>query len=302
MDSIIFFFTTPPLLVQALVNGIAIGGLFALAAYGLALVWGVMNIINVSQGEFVIMGGYVTYFLTQQSIVPMHPLVTIPFSALFLFFIGVFFYNFVISKLVDRDLFTSLLATFGLSILLQQLMNVVFGADIRLVETNLGTTFFMDELVSLPNSRSFAFVFSLAVAGVLVLFMKKSKMGRAIRATAQNAQAARVLGVPTDKVYRFTFALNAAICGAAGSLVALTFAIHPYIGLPYTIRSFMIVIFAGLGNLPGVVFSAATLGVIEESADFMFGAEFRMAVVFGLLVVILVLRNWLLGLKREYLS
>ena len=106
---------------------------------------------------------------------------------------------------------------------------------------------------------------SVVFAICLVIYMKRSKLGRAIRATAQNARAAKILGVDTEKVYAATFGINAALCGVAGALIAITFTLHPYVGLPYTVRSFMIVIIAGLGNLPGVALSGMVLGGLYTS-------------------------------------
>ena len=117
-----------------------------------------------------------------------------------------------------------------------------------------------------------------------------------------DARAARILGVDTNKVYATTFALNAAICGAAGGLVVMTWVIQPFAGLAYTIRSFMIVIVAGLGNVAGVVFAGLGLGAAENIAGFVFGAEFQAAFVFALLVVILLYRNFKLRLQRRYLK
>ena len=111
-----------------------------------------------------------------------------------------------------------------------------------------------------------------------------------------------MLGIDTDKVYAATFALNAAICGAAGALVAMAYTIHPYIGLPYTVRSFMVVILAGLGNIPGVILAGLGLGVSENFAGFILGAEYQIAFVFSLLVVVLVLRSWWLARRRERLT
>ena len=110
--------------------------------------------------------------------------------------------------------------------------------------------------------------------------MKKSKLGRAIRATAQNARAAKILGVDTEKVYAATFGINAALCGVAGALIAITFTLHPYIGLPYTVRSFMIVIIAGLGNLPACCNFRNGFRIFEEFADYILGTEFRIGAVF----------------------
>jgi branched-chain amino acid transport system permease protein len=159
-----------------------------------------------------------------------------------------------------------------------------------------------DNSVVLPYVKLFSGVVSVIFALILILYMKKSRLGRAIRATAQNAKAAKILGVDTEKVYAATFGINAALCGVAGTLIAMTFTLHPYIGLPYTVRSFMIVIIAGLGNLPAVALSGVGLGVFEEFADFILGTEFRIAAVFMLLVVILVYRRFKLSKKREYLK
>ena len=185
---------------------------------------------------------------------------------------------------------------------MMQLMNFVFGADVVVAQSNFGTTMLFDNSVTLPNSKIFASVISVLAAIVLVLYMKKSKLGRAIRATAQNARAAKILGVDTEKVYASTFGINAALCGVAGALIAITFTLHPYVGLPYTVRSFMIVIVAGLGNLPGVALSGMGLGVFEEFADYLLGTEFRIAAVFLLLVLILVYRRFKLAKSREYLK
>ena len=297
MDLLIF--QVPILMVQASMDGILLGILFALIAYGMALQWGVMNIINIAQGELVILGGYIAYTMYMMGI---HPAFGVIVSPIIMFFIGWLLYKLVICRVVDRDLFISILATFGISILTQQLMNFIFGADVVVAQSNFGTTMFFEGLVTLPNAKIFSAVVSIIFAIGLVIYMRKSKLGRAIRATAQNARAAKILGVDTEKVYAATFGINAALCGVAGALISITFTLHPYVGLPYTVRSFMIVIVAGLGNLPGVALSGMGLGVFEEFADYILGTEFRIGAVFMLLVLILVYRRFVLSRIREYLK
>src|SRR5690606_460123 len=182
-----------------------------------------------------------------------HPLIAVPAAGLFLFAVGWALYRTVVFRIVDRDLFTSILATFGISIVLQQLMNTVFGGNVRIADAGLGTLFLMDGMVSLAHVELLAFALAAVLGAALVVFMKRSRLGQAIRATAQHPRAARGLGIDTDRVYAATFGLNAALCGACGALVAMAYSVHPYFGLPYTIRSFMIVVVAGLGNLAGVV-------------------------------------------------
>jgi branched-chain amino acid transport system permease protein len=297
MDFLIF--KAPILMVQASMDGILLGVLFALIAYGMALQWGVMNIINIAQGDLVILGGYIAYSMYLAGI---HPAYGVIVSPIIMYFVGWGLYKLVINKVVDRDLFISILATFGISILMQQLMNSIFGADVVLAQSEFGTTMLFDNSVTLPNSKIFSAFISILFAIALVIYMKKSKLGRAIRATAQNARAAKILGVDTEKVYAATFGINAALCGVAGALISITFTLGPYVGLPYTVRSFMIVIVAGLGNLPAVAISGMGLGVFEEFADYILGTEFRIGAVFMLLVFILVYRRFKLSKKREYLK
>ncbi|MDA9619091.1 branched-chain amino acid ABC transporter permease [Candidatus Pelagibacter bacterium] len=297
MDLLIF--QAPILIVQASLDGILIGILFALIAYGMALQWGVMNIINIAQGDLVILGGYIAYTMYLAGI---HPGWGVIVSPIIMYFVGYGLYKLVINKVVDRDLFISILATFGIAIVMQQLMNFIFGADVVVAQSEYGTTMLFDNSVTLPNSKIFAAVISVIYAIALVIYMKKSRLGRAIRATAQNARAAKILGVDTEKVYAATFGINAALCGVAGALISITLTLHPYVGLPYTVRSFMIVIIAGLGNLPAVAISGMGLGLFEEFADYILGTEFRIGAVFMLLVFILVYRRFKLSKKREYLK
>jgi branched-chain amino acid transport system permease protein len=299
MSSLQLLFDAPILLVQLIVDGVLVGSIFALAAYGMALVWGVMNVINIAQGEFVMIGGYVTYALYSLGV---HPLLGVPAAAIVLFVLGWAIYRLVIFRVVDRDLFISLLATFGLSILIQQLLNQIFTSDVQSADSGLDTLFLFDGMVTVPQIKLVAFVLTLAIAGCLVVFLKSSRLGQAIRATAQNARAARILGIDTDRVYAATYALNAALCGAAGALVVMTWVIQPFQGLAYTVRSFMIVVVAGLGNLPGVIVSAFGLGAAENMAGFILGAEFQIAFVFGLLVVVLLVRSHRLKRQRRYLK
>ncbi|MFI4904752.1 MAG: branched-chain amino acid ABC transporter permease [Burkholderiales bacterium] len=299
MSNLDVLLDAPILVVQLVVSGILVGAIFALVAYGMALVWGVMNIINIAQGEFVMLGGYVVFYLDRAGV---HPLFGIPLAAVVMYGVGDLLYRVVIWRIVDRDMFTSILATFGISILLQQLANQLFSADIRTVSSGLPSLFLAGGMVTIPEIKLAGFVAAVAVGVALVVFLRRTRLGQAIRATAQNARAARVLGIDTDRVYATTFALNGAICGAAGGLVAMTWFIQPYLGLTYTLRSFMIVIVAGLGNLPGVIVAGAGLGVVEEAAGFLLGAEYQTAFVFLLLIVIVIGRNLLLARQRRYLK
>jgi branched-chain amino acid transport system permease protein len=282
--------------VQLILDGIFVGAIFALAAYGLALVWGVMNVKNLAQGEFVIMGGYFAYYLSKFGI---NPILTLIPATVLMFAFGWVLYHLIIKRVIQRDMFTSLLATFGLAIVIQQVLNLMFGPEVQTAESGLAIRSLFDGMVTVTDIKIGSFVLCIVLAASVVIFMKRSRMGQAIRATAQDPRAARVMGIDTDKVYAFTFALNAAICAAAGVLVSMIWVIQPFYGVIHSIRAFVIVTAAGFGNLIGVIVSAFGLGLAEQYSGFVLGAEYQQATVVGLLVIVLVWRQVLSARKRQ---
>ncbi len=296
LDNITLLGIAPALNVQLLLDGLFIGAIFALVAYGLALVWGVMNVKNLAQGDFVIMGGYIAYVLSRLGI---HPILGLPVAAVIMFGFGWVVYRVIISRVVDKDLFTSLLATFGMALVIQQLLNLVFGPEVQAVESGFAIRSILDDMVTVSDIRMVSLVLAACLATLVITFMRYSRMGQAIRATAQDPRAARVMGIDTDRVYAFTFALNAAICGAAGVLISMIWVIQPFFGMTYSIRAFVIVTAAGLGNLPGVIIAGLGLGAAEQYGGFIMGAELQQFTVVGLLVLVLAWRQVLQSRHRQ---
>ena len=286
----------PALNIQLLLDGILIGAIFALAAYGLALVWGVMNVKNLAQGDYVILGGYIAWW--GQKTFGIHPIVMLPIACVLLFIMGWVLYLLIIRWVINRDLFTSLLATFGIAFVLAQLLNVAFGPEIQTAQSGM-TTRTLFATVSVAEIKVVSFVLCCILAALIVTFMKKSRMGQAIRATAQDARAARIMGIDTERVYAFTYALNAAICAAAGVLISMIWVIQPFYGITHSIRSFVVVTAAGLGNLPGVIVAAFGLGVAEQYGGFVLGAELQQVSVVGLLLIVLIWRQIKLARLRQ---
>jgi len=297
-DNLSLLGLVPLLNLQLLIDGILIGSIFALAAYGLALVWGVMNIKNLAQGDFVIMGGYIAFTLSESPF-NLHPILSIPIVFVLMFAFGWVLYITIIRRVIERDLFTSLLATFGLAIVIQQLINLAYGPDVQTIESGMAIREFLDGEITVADTKLVSFLLAMAMAILLTVFMKKSRMGRAIRATSQNARAARIMGIDTDRVYAFTFSLNAGICGVAGVLISIIWVIQPFFGMTHSIRSFVIVTSAGFGNLIGVILSALGLGAVEQFSGFILGAEFQQATVVGLLVGVLIIRQIIQGRQRQ---
>ena len=294
-DNLQILGTAPVFNIQLVLNGLSVGAVFALAAYGLALVWGVTSVKNLAQGDFVMMGGYLGYEVSRHGV---HPIVAIVPVAVLMFGYGWLIYKLVIRRVIQLDLFTSLLATFGLAITMQQVLNLVFGPDVRTLRSGFGRFELFDGMVDITQIRVIAFGLCILLAVAMVLFLRKSRMGQAIRATAQDPRAARVLGVNTDLVYALTFSINSAICGVAGVIIAMIWVIQPFYGIAYSVRAFVIVTAAGLGNLPGVILTALGLGVVEQYSGFVLGAQFQQATVVSLLLIILVWRTLLLRRHR----
>jgi branched-chain amino acid transport system permease protein len=298
IDNLSLLGLAPLLNLQLLIDGLLIGSIFALAAYGLALVWGVMNIKNLAQGDFVIMGGYIAFTLSESPF-NLYPILSIPLVFVIMFVFGWVLYQTIIRRVIERDLFTSLLATFGLAIVIQQLLNLAYGPDVQAIRSDMAIREFFEGEVTIADIKFVSFILAMIMGLMLTMFMKKSRMGRAIRATSQNARAARIMGINTDRVYAFTFSLNAAICGIAGVLISMIWVIQPFFGMTHSIRAFVIVTSAGFGNLIGVILSALGLGAVEQFSGFILGAEFQQATVVGLLVGVLIIRQIIQGRQRQ---
>jgi branched-chain amino acid transport system permease protein len=231
-----------------------------------------MNVKNLAQGDFVIAGGYVSWYLVQNG---FPALLGVPVAFVVMWGIGWVVYKLVISRVIERDLFTSLLATFGLAIMMAQILNLLFGSDTQSVDLDYDVLYFFDGFIDVPIAKLIGVLMASALAAGVIIFMKSSRMGQAIRATAQDARAARVMGIDTEKVYAFTFSLNSAICGA---------------GIAYSIRAFVIVTAAGLGNLPGVIAAGLGIGALEQYGAHIFGIGYQQAIAVLLLLLVLLIR------------
>ena len=297
IDNLNLLFVYAPIMnIQVILDGIFVGAVFALSAYGLALVWGVMNVKNLAQGDFVIMGGFIALGLHEY--LGIHPIISIPIVLILMFAYGWAVYKLIIKRVIDNDMFVSLLATFGLSLLMQQVMNLIYGPEVRIIDPELPIYEFFD-FITVPMAKIISLILAAIFALIITLFMKKSRMGQAIRATAQDVRAARVLGINTDNVYAFTFALNAAICGVAGVMVSIIWVLQPFYGITYSLRTFAIVTAAGLGNLPAVIGTGFVLGLIEKYTSIILGVEYEIAAAVVMLLVVLMWRQIQMRKNRQ---
>jgi branched-chain amino acid transport system permease protein len=257
-------------------------------ALGMALVWGVLNIVNLAHGAFVMLGGYCVYFAFAG--LGIDPFAALPIAFLAMFALGYLLQRYALNLIVRSAQLNTLLITFGLDVVLTYLAQLAFTADFRTINPSYaGANVTIFEL-TLPLLRFAAFVAALVFAGSLWLILQRTRLGRAIRATAQNLTAARLYGVNPARLYALTFGLGVGIAGAAGGLYGMVSQVSPYIGATLTAKSFVITIMGGLENPFGIVLAGIVIGIIEALASLYIGATFTDVISFGLLVLILVVR------------
>ncbi len=276
------------LLAQILLNGVLLGGLYGLMALGMALVWGVLNIVNLAHGAFVMLGGYCVYFLFVG--LGLDPFAALPVAMVVMFVFGYALQRYVLNLIIRSALLNTLLITFGLDVVLTYLAQLSFTADFRSINPSYAGANIELFGLTLPLLRFTAFVAALFLATLLWLMLERTRLGRAIRATAQNLTAARLYGVDPIKLYALTFGIGAALAGAAGGLYGMVSQVTPYIGGPLTAKSFVIAIMGGLENPFGIVAAGIVIGIIEALASVYVGPTFTDAISFGLLVLILIVR------------
>ena len=282
------------LLAQVLINGILLGGLYAIMALGLALVWGVLNIVNLAHGAFIMLGAYLAWHLYHY--LGIDPFLGLPITAIVMFGFGYAVQRGILNLIVRAPMFNTLLITFGIEVVLTYLAQLAFSADFRTINPSYAGTNVALGPVVIPTVRLAAFGVAIALTVAMWLFLLKTKLGRAIRATAQNLVAARLYGVEPRHLYAMTFGIGIGLAGVAGGLYGTVSQINPYIGATLTAKCFAIAIIGGLDNPLGVIVGGLVLGIIESLAILYIGATFGDVASFGVLVLVLIVRpSGLLG-------
>ena len=283
---------------QALVNGILLGGLYACIAVGFSLIWGVMNLINLAHGSFVLLGAYVAAALDEA--LGIDPFLSIPISGAALFGIGYAIQRGLINLVIARSVFTTLIFTFGLNMLLVNIMLLLFTADVRGIMVPYGDLGWRFGTVRVPYTRIAVFLVALLLTSGLAVFTHRTRLGAAIKATSFDVDAAKLVGIDVDHIYAVTFAIGAAMAGAAGSLIAVNLAFAPVLGDAYTMKAFVVVVLGGLGSILGALIAGVIVGIVESFASILLDPGYRDAVSFGLLLAVLVISPRGLFGKRFY--
>jgi len=276
------------LLWQILVNGVLLGGLYALMALGLALVWGVLRIVNLAHGAFIMLGAYVCYYLFAG--LGLDPFAALPVAMLVMFTFGYLVQRGVLNLVVRAPMFDTLLITFGIDVLLTYFAQLAFTADFRAINPSYAGDNFELLGATVPLVRVAAFGVALLLTFGLWLLLMRTRVGRAIRAAAQNLVAARLYGVEPRNLYAVTFGLGTALAGAAGSLYGVVSQVSPYIGSSLTGKSFAIAIIGGLDNPLYVIVGGMVLGIVEALTALYIGPTYTDVASFGILVLVLIVR------------
>jgi branched-chain amino acid transport system permease protein len=274
---------------QATIYGLLQGGVFALIAVGFSLVWGVMNVVNLAHGSFVLIGAYLAFELNTR--LGLDPFVAMIPAAIALFVVGYLLQRLLINLVVNAPIFITLLLTFGLDLLLVNVLILMFSADYRSIPTGYAArSLSLAGDVRLPLGRSLAAGLAVVITLALVMAMRHTRTGLAILATGMDRGAARLMGIRAAHVYALTFGIAAALAGAAGATVGAIGTFSPADAGRFTLFSFVAAVLGGLGNMYGALLGGLLLGLAEAWGGQLLSGTLVNAVAFGMLVVVLAVR------------
>jgi branched-chain amino acid transport system permease protein len=272
---------------QATINGVMLGGFYGVMVLGFSILWGVMGVINLAHGEFVMAGAYVTWFLNKQY--GWEPFIALIVVIPLFFVVGYVLQRILINRIIERPYLISLLVTFGLAIIMANGFKLIFTATPRIVDT-VFDGFWQVTSVTVPVTKSGVLIGALIMMATLYTFLQRTRLGKSIRAAAQNREAARIVGIEIGSVYALTFAICIALTAAAGTLISPTQAIFPFMGTALTLKAFAITALAGLGSIPGALMGGLVLGLIEVYiATYVPGVGTNLGIVSSYVILVIVL-------------
>lgn len=275
-------------LVQSVVSGVLTGSLYAMIGVGLTVVFGVMRIINLAHGEMVMLGMFGAFW--GQALWRLDPFVSLLVWAPLMFVAGMAIYRFLLRPVVPGGELNTLLYTAGLSLLVANLALLLWSGDYRTISVSYGAEPIRPLGIAVAVPLLVAFVLALAITGALWTFLQRTDLGRAIRATSQNADAAVLMGVDVGRVAVFTFGLGTALAAAAGVLLAPSLYLYPTVGELLIVKCFVIVVLGGLGSIPGAIAGGVLLGVVESLGAVYVSATYKDGIGFVLFLAVLLYR------------
>lgn len=288
-------------LAQNLAYGILMGALYGLAAVGLSLVFGVTKFLNVAHGEFLMLGGYVSFWLF--TLWKVDPFVSLPVAIVSLLVIGAIFYKLLFSRMVKLTegikIQNTLLIGFGLSLILQNVALRLWTADTRSITASYSGAVFTFADVRFPLVRVASMVIAFVLIVGLQLFLRRTYTGKALRATVENWEAATLMGIDIQQVYLLSFVMGAALAGIAGALVSVGYSIDPGMGMSWTLKSLVVMVLGGLGSITGTFVGGLILGLTESATGYFLTLTYKEVVGLVLFLLVLIFRpQGLFGTKE----
>lgn len=276
-------------MLQCLIQGILLGGLYAIIGIGMSMVFGIMGLTNLAHGDLMILGTYITMLLTTTSGLPLW--LSIVLSVVIMAAIGFVVQNCLVNRVLDKGSEPALLVTFGVSIFLSNLILKIFSADYKSIPNPLASTNVLStSVLSISGIYLFSFIVGIVVIAVLSYIMQKTNFGRSIRATSNDTMAAELMGVNTKRAYSFAMIISMVTAAIAGALVGSTFTFNPASGTSYLIIAFGVVVIGGMGSLIGTLLGGVVLGVAQLLGGYFFGSGVQMLIAYIVLLVILAVR------------
>ncbi|HEV2300606.1 MAG TPA: branched-chain amino acid ABC transporter permease [Stellaceae bacterium] len=273
---------------QAVVNGLLIGGIYALVSIGVTLIFGVVKIVNFAQGEFVMIGMYISFFLATRF--GIDPLASLAVSMPVLFILGVLFQHFLIRRVLGLGDMPQIFLTFALSLLLVNLTLLLFTADYRTVQTPYSEAAIHIGPLYVAVAKLIAFLVAMVLSGILWVFLHATDLGKAMRAAAQNRDVAMLMGINPDRVFCVAVGVSLALAGAAGSLLMPFYPAYPLVGQVFVLMAFVAVILGTLGSVTGALVASLMMGIAESLGIQFVGADSGLIVVFAMLLLTLAIR------------
>jgi len=270
-------------LMQQIVNSLLIGSVYSLVAIGLTLIWGVMNIINFAHGDFLMIGMFIAFWF--YTMFGLDPIFSIPICAAILFLLGLVIYRFIVSKVMTGPVLAQLVVTFGVSIFLANLAVMLWTPDFRLIEKPLLSGTWSLGAVQLSVPKFVASVGSVVVSAALVLFLRKTRTGKAILAVEMNRESALLMGINTERINALSFGIGSALVGIAGAFLSMYYYIYPQVKSLFNLISFCIVALGGFGSIEGAFIAGILIGFVQTLGGYFFDPAYKYAIVFALYLV-----------------
>ncbi|RFU64823.1 branched-chain amino acid ABC transporter permease [Peribacillus glennii] len=275
-------------LLQTLISGLLLGGIYSLISMGLNLILGVVRIINFAHGELLMIAMYISFLF--YSTMGLDPYVSAILVIACLFLLGIITQRFLIQPILDTPASTKIFATLGLSIALQNLALMTLSADHFSVRTSYQSDVINIGELAISIPRLIAFIVAISVAVLLYLFLKKTMTGKAIRAVAMQRQAAYLMGVNVKKIYLLAFGIGSALVGLAGAMLMPIYSVYPTLGTTFVLIAFVVVVLGGMGSMFGAFFGGLIIGLVEALSGVLLDTGLKEAVYFAIFILVLLFR------------